>query len=142
MLCAIATHSIWGNDRGVGGSKQDIALLWDPTFTHFERFILFWKAPIVNFIFNAIVAWIVTIIFSFYFIGQSLNQSPHQFGLPVSGEIVIIVYCKKNVLNCLAMFKPPCSPTLRTQLAALTCDAVRRHLCAPSRDPAASPRAH
>ena len=141
MLCAIATHSIWGNDRGVGGSKHDIALVWDPTFTHFERFILFWKAPIVIYIFNLIVSWTITLIFSEYFIGFSpINQSSQQYDLPVSWqEIVIMIYCKKHTLKRPAMFQPPCSPaSLSKLLAELTCDAVCRHLCAHSRDLAVS----
>jgi hypothetical protein len=79
-------------------SKPDLALLWDPTFTPMERFVLFWKAPIVIFIFNAIVALTVTIIFSEHFIRQSpMNQSLKQFGQPVSWQdIVIMVYCEKK----------------------------------------------
>jgi hypothetical protein len=124
--CAIATKSIWGNDRG------GVAETWDPIFTHFERFILFWKAPIVIYICNQIMAWTITLIFSEYFIGLSpINQSSQQYDLPVSWqEIVIMIYCKKHTLKRPAMFQPPCSPALSKPLAELTCDAVRRHLCA------------
>jgi hypothetical protein len=106
--CDCNSKHLWGNDRREKERLWDpayVALQWDPTFTHFERFILFWKAPIVIFIFNAIVAWTVTIMFSEYFIRQSpINQSPHQFDLPVSWEeMVITVYCKKNALKCPAM---------------------------------------
>jgi hypothetical protein len=95
-----------------------------------ERFVLFWKAPIVIFIFNAYVALAVTIIFTEYFIRKQ------QLKLPVLWQdIVIMVYCKKNAPKRPAMFQPPCSPaSLSKLLAELTCDAVCRHLCAHSRD--------
>jgi hypothetical protein len=99
-----------------------------------ERFVLFWKAPIVIFIFNAYVALAVTIIFTEYFIRKQ------QLKLPVLWQdIVIMVYCKKNAPKRPAMFQPPCSPaSLSKLLAELTCDAVCRHLCAHSRDLAVS----
>jgi hypothetical protein len=119
-----------GAGRQSRKSKPDLALLWDPTFTPMERFVLFWKAPIVIFIFNAYVALAVTIIFTEYFIRKQ------QLKLPVLWQdIVIMVYCKKNAPKRPAMFQPPCSPaSLSKLLAELTCDAVCRHLCAHSRD--------
>jgi hypothetical protein len=126
MLCAIATHSIWGNDRGVGGSKHDIALVWDPTFTHFERFILFWKAPIVIYIFNLIVSWTITLIFSEYFIRLvPMKESSQQYDSTVSTvswrEIVMMVYCKKLALKRLAMFQPPPHARLLSCTGLSTC---------------------
>jgi hypothetical protein len=111
-------------------SKRDFALPLDPM----ERFVLFWKAPIVIFIFNGIVALAVTIIFTEYFIRKQ------QLKLPVLWQdIVIMVYCKKIAPKRPAMFQPPCSPaSLSKLLAELTCDAVCRHLCAHSRDLAVS----
>lgn len=133
----MATQSICGNDRGEGESKHDLALLWDPTFTQIERFMLFWKAPIVIYIFNNIVAWTLTVIFSEYFLRLSpINESPQQFDLPVSWqEIVIMVYRKKYPLKLKrpVMIQPPCSPALVQVLAELTFDTLRRYLCARAR---------
>ena len=90
----MAANSVRCADRVGDESKRELADLWDPTFSSWERFMLFWKAPIVIYICNILLAWTITIIFSYYFILYSpiLENPPDDKKAVGWYEIVIAVY--------------------------------------------------
>ena len=55
-------------------SKNQIEMLWAPTFGRFDRFRCFWMAPIVVFYFNSIITFVITFAFSIAFIEDRLDS--------------------------------------------------------------------
>ena len=82
-------------DRATGSVSADkLNDIWAGTFTRKERFLLFWKAPFVLYLYNIIVAWAVTLFFTVEFVGGSKlePQSPAMEARFSATEVLMISY--------------------------------------------------
>lgn len=100
--CVMLTHTwVAGRDGLDSTRKKDD--LWKPTFTSWEQYQLFWKAPIVIYWINTLFSLLITVTFTFFFLKTSpILQNSDQQHAPVDVyEIVIGIYCKMISSKCL-----------------------------------------
>ena len=71
-------------------NNRQLDALWGPTFGAWERFLLFWQSPLVLYLCNTLISWVVTIVFTNQFIAASrLDKTNYQVS---TEEVMIIIY--------------------------------------------------